>query len=841
MSLPDVLKIHRRPWFPKFLFVALNVAVLACIGIYLLHRHFVLKAASYELDELAKMESSSTIYDRRNQTFGHIYLQNRDPIGIADIPTMLIKAVIAAEDVRFYEHTGIDFKGVTRALVQNIGSGRVRQGGSTITQQLARNTYNLFDRTFYRKVLEAYLSWRIEKNLSKEKILELYLNRIYLGSGLYGVEAASRGYFGKAAKEMTTAECATLAGLIKAPNNLSPWRNPKASQNARDIVLKRMLETGVLSEVAYHEAMNAKLEVQPRTFGVSDSYALESVRQQIVSLVGFDKATSEGLRVFTTLDTQVQRTAEASLRKKLDEIERNPAYGNRQTHAQYQVLYKEGEKKAAAQMAASGAAAPVSVANLIPAPEYIQGGLIAVDNADGGIVALVGGRDFKHNEYNRPMQSRRQSGTAFAPLVFAAGFERGIFPGTLVQDALMDNRVVMVGGLTGVLGEWGVERAENRYEGLMPATFALIKAKNGATVRFGNDAGLENVLAFAKKAGIKSDLRAYPATFLGASEITLTELTLAYTIFPNAGWKPQSTYIIKRIEDREGNVLFEAKPPSRVRVTDENTAYQVHNALSENLKWGVAADAVRKYGLKKFPAGAKTGTSYNSTDVLTVGYTTGMSCAVWAGFDKPQTIYRGAFGSELMLPVWSEVMNVAADSIKPLEFVKPPGLKRVEICYLSGQLASDRCSEISDSSAGLPRRRTTYYEYATPSEMPKQTCLLHTGGVRPQARRTARDQKEEGVVRAVRAVDLESIPAVIVASAAVVNTDDPYKSIRPPLDPELPQGTVAVAVPANGENSIRRAVPVANEVRRAKAALPLDADSGVPSLKIDPPTPIDFN
>ena len=841
MSLPEVLQIHRRSWFPKFLFVALNVGVLAVIGVYLLHRHFVLKAASFELDDLAKMESSSTIYDRRNHTFGHIYLQNRDPIGIGDIPPTLIKAVVAAEDVRFYEHTGIDFKGIARAFVSNLESGRVKQGASTITQQLARNTYNLTDRTYYRKVLEIYLSWRIEKNLTKEKILELYLNRIYLGSGLYGVEAAARGYFGKPAKEMTTAECATLAGLIRSPNNLSPWRDLKKSQGARDFVLKRMLETGVITDTAYNGALNSAIEVQPRTFGAADSYALESVRQQIVSLVGFDRATSEGLRVFTTLDTQVQRTAEAALKKKLDEVERSPGYGNRQTHAQYQVLFKEGEKKAAAQMAASGASAPVSVANLIPAPEYIQGGLIAVDNADGGVVALVGGRDFKHNEYNRPMQSRRPSGTAFAPLVFAAGFERGIFPGTLVQDALMDNRVVMVGGLTGVLGEWGVERAENRYEGLMPAAFALIKAKNGATVRFGNDAGLENVLAFAKKAGIKSDLRAYPATFLGASEITLAELTLAYTIFPNAGWKPQATYIIKRIEDREGNILFEAKPPSRVRVTDESTAYQVHNALSENLKWGVAADAVRKYGLKKFPAGAKTGTSYNSTDVLTVGYTTGMSCAVWAGFDKPQSIYRGAFGSELMLPVWSEVMNVAAESIKPLEFVKPPGLKRVEICYLSGQLASDRCSEISDSSAGLPRRRTTYYEYATPSEMPKQTCLLHTGGVRPQAQRTSRDQKEEGVVRAVRAVDLESIPPVVVFAPAVVNPDDPFKSIRPAQDPQLPQGSVAVAVGATGEPAIRRAIPVANEVRRAKAALPLDVDTGVPAVKIDPPTPIDFN
>ncbi len=837
MSIPERLQFHRRRWFPKFVFIALNVAVLASIGIYLLHRHFVVKAASFELDDLAKMESSSTIYDRRNQTFGHIYLQNRDPIGIGDMPPTLIKAVIAAEDVRFYEHTGIDFKGISRAFVQNLGAGRKAQGGSTITQQLARNTYGLTDRTYYRKILEIYLSWRIEKSLSKEKILELYLNRIYLGSGLYGVEAASRGYFGKPAKEMTTAECATLAGLIKSPNNLSPWRNLSASRAARDVVLRRMFETGAINEAAYNGGLNNKLEVAPRTFGVADSYALEMVRQQIVALVGFDRATSEGLRVFTTLDTQVQRTAESALKRKLDEIERNPGYGNRQTYAQYQALYKEGEKKAAAQMASTGASAPVSVANLIPPPEYIQGGMIAVDNADGGIIALIGGRDFKHNEYNRAMKAARQSGTAFAPLVFAAGYERGVFPGALVQDALMDNRLVMIGGLSGVLGEWGVERAENRYEGLMPATFALIKSKNAATVRFGNDTGLENVLAFAKKAGIKSEMRAYPATFLGASEITLAELTLAYTMFPNAGWKPQTTYVIKRIEDREGNVLFEAKPPSRVRVTDENTAFQVHNALSENLKWGVAADAVKKYGLRKFPAGAKTGTSYNSADVLAVGYTTGMTCAVWAGFDKPQSIYRGAFGSDLMLPVWSEVMNAGAEAIKPLEFNKPPGLRRIEVCYMSGQLASDRCSVISETSAGSPRRRTTYFEYATPSEIPKQTCLFHTGGVRPLAQRGSRDAKEDGAVRAVRAVDLETIPVVTVIAPAVVNADDPFKSLRPPLDPDLPVGAVA----STGEPNVRRAIPVTTEIRRAKAAGPLDADTGMPDVKIEPPTQIDFN
>ncbi len=834
--MPERPPIHRRPWFYKLSLVAVNVLVLALLGVYLVHRHFTVKAAAFDLEDLGRMESASTIYDRRNQTFGHIYLQNRDPVSLSEIPETMVKAIIASEDARFYEHGGIDFKGIVRAGLQNFKSRGVKQGASTITQQLARNTYGLLDKTYYRKVLEVYLSWRIEKNLSKQKILELYLNRSYLGSGLYGVEAASRAYFGKPAKEMTLSECATLAGVIPSPNNRNPWRNPALAKTSRDSVLRRMIETHSVSQSEADAAIAEQIAVKPRTFATTDSYAMEAVRQQVIQLVGFDRAVSEGLRVFTTLDTQIQRTAEASLKKKLEEIELNPGYGKRQTYAQYVALFREAEKKA--EVIAKQKGMPVPPSTLLAPPEYLQGSLIALDNADGGVIALIGGREFKHSEYNRAMSSKRQLGTAFTPLVFAAAYEKGIAPNTLVQDAVMDNRNVMVGGLSGILGEWGVEKADNRYEGLMPASFALVRAKNGATVRFGNEVGLENVLAFAKKAGIKSELRAYPATFLGQSEITLSELTMAYTMFPSAGWKPQSTYIIKRIEDREGRLVYEAKTPSRVRVTDENTAFQVHAGLAESLKTGPASDAIRKYGLKKFPAGAKTGTSYNSTDVLAIGYTSSITCAVWAGFDKPQALYRGAFGSDLMLPVWSEVMNTASESMKAIELTKPPGLKREEICYLSGQLASDRCSEMSDSRSGSPRRRTTYFEYLTPAEIPKSICLLHTGGLRPLATRTSRDRVLEGVVKAQRVVDLDSIPPVNVTASAVLDDDDPFKSLRPLNDPNIPVASVASV--ASGPTKPGQATGTI-EVRRAQAVRPLDNDNGLPTLKVDAPTPIEFN
>src|SRR5437763_13303498 len=296
-----------------------------------------------------------------------------------------------------------------------------------------------------------------------------------------------------------------------------------------------------------------------------------------------------------------------------------------------------------------------------PAPEYLQGAVIGLDNATGDILALVGGRDFEHNQYDRALQAKRPAGTAMKPFVFAAAFENGMYPGSVVEDSPLDNRVVMIGGTTGILGEWGPESEENRYEGAITARQALVKSKNGATVRLGLDSGLDPMLRLCRDAGIHSALRPYPATFLGSSEVTLAELALAYTIFPNGGSRPNNLHILERIEEKDGTVWHSQRDFGKQNVIKPEIAYEVHSCLVDALDNGTGKAARTNFGLKKMGAAGKTGTAYDFTDVLFAGYDSAITCAVWAGFDKPQRIFRGAFGRDITLPVWVDVMNASAE------------------------------------------------------------------------------------------------------------------------------------------------------------------------------------
>src|SRR5204862_2479313 len=332
------------------------------------------------------------------------------------------------------------------------------------------------------------------------------------------------------------------------------------------------------------------------------------------------------------------KVAEDSLRTRLEVAEQSPEY-NHQTYASYSASFRKAK--------ANGTSSE------LPAPEYLQGAVVGLDIATGDILVLLGGRDFEHNQYNRALQARRPAGTAMLPFVYAAAFEKGMYPGSLVEDSPLDNRAVMIGGTTGILGEWGPESEENRYEGSMTARQALAKSKNGATVRIGMTVGVDPVLQLCKAAGVKSPLRPFPATFLGSSEITLAELALAYTIFPNGGWRPNAPHILDRIEEKDGTVVWEApKDLARQTVIKPESAYEVHSCLVDALVSGTGHAAREKFGLHKFPAAGKTGTAYDFTDALFAGYDNSITCAVWAGFDKPQRIFRGAFGSEIALPIW---------------------------------------------------------------------------------------------------------------------------------------------------------------------------------------------
>jgi 1A family penicillin-binding protein len=789
----------RRPWYlsPLFYIPVAMVAVMALFMTVFFSSVVVdlqAQANAFDLSKLEQMESASVILDRNGKIFGQIYVENRETVPYEKLAPDLINAVIAVEDAKFYEHHGYDLLGIIRAALKNLTAGHVRQGASTITQQLARNSFSLKERTYRRKLLEIFLAKRIEDNFSKQKILELYLNRIYFGGGMYGAEAAARGYFGKSARDMTLAECATLAGLIKSPNRLSPWSDRTSSRETRDFALDRMRDNGFITREQCAAARAEKIAVGSRQNAQGQTYAVDYIRQQVIAAVGWDRAINEGYRIHTTIDVDLQRVAEDSLKAHLGQIEKHPDY-NHQTYADYAASFRKA--KSSGKMAEQ------------PAPEYLQGAAIGLDNASGDILMLVGGRDFEHNQFNRALQARRPAGTAMLPFVYATAFERGMYPGSVVEDSPLDNRAVMIGGTTGILGEWGPENADNQYEGRMTARQALVKSKNGATVRIGMDTGIEAVLQLCSSAGIRSQLRPYPATFLGSSEVTLAELAMGYTVFPNGGWRPSTPHILERIEEKDGTVVWNGKQQSiRKIVTKPETAYEVHSCLVDALQSGTGKVAYTQFGLKRFPAAGKTGTAYDFTDALFAGYDSTLTCAVWAGFDKPQKIYRGAFGRELALPIWVDIMNAAAQSYPPREIKQPSSVKQIEICSRSGQLATDKCyDEVKSANGDTVQRRSTYMEIATRAQAPTDVCNIHG---EPRAR-LAREFGSSDLPRAELAVNLREVMPVAIKSPTLIADHDPYDSIKATVIPDsTPQSATETAEAQKTDSAIG-----ANEMKAA--------------------------
>jgi len=832
--------LYRRTWFLTVVALVVLGGIATVVFISLEKAKWEKRAQAFDYAKLEEMESASVIYDRNNQAIGRIFIQNRDQVGPNDLSPWLFKGIIAAEDNRYYQHSGVDYFGVVRAAVKNYQAGRTRQGASTLTQQLARNSFPVElpsnDRGYGRKVLEMFVAQEIERRFSKPKILELYLNRVFFGDGFYGAEAAARGYFGKHAKDLNLSESATLAGLLKSPNKLSPWRNRKACIEQRNFVLRRMLDLQQVTKEEYEATLAQDLIVKNRRPIHQESYAMDLVAQQVIAQYGRDAAISDGYRIYTTLDGELQKKAEKAMREQLDAVERHEGFEH-QTYAKYDADYRAFQR-------ASSAAANTGVeVPPLALPLYLQGSVVVLDNATGGILTLVGGRDFTHSAYDRAVSARRPAGTAFKPLVYAAAFEKGFNPGTLLQDAVIDNRQVMIGGVTGILGEWGPERVDNKYEGAITARHALVTSKNAATVRLGMMTGLKPTLALAKQAGIDSPLREFPATFLGSSEVTLMEMTLANTIFPNGGVRPEKTFIIDRIEDQAGQTVFRAKPAKR-RVIKETTAFEVHSCLAEVLERGTADKTFTELGLKKFPLGGKTGTAYNFTDLWFVGYSSAITCGVWTGFDKPQTIYRGAFSNEIALPIWANVMKATFATYRPKEIVQPKGIIKCELCSASGLLATDQCFEtVENKDTGEKvQRRTTFFEILSEEQAPKDPCDVHGGGA---AKSFVKVIPGEEWPRAALAVDVAAVQAVVMKAPTVLGAD-PYNSIQSinnaiamkTLEGQTAPVNSAAVVTAAPENG----APAEPEVRRAEPARPMERQAAAldTTIKPPPPPPLEF-
>lgn len=817
-----------RLWFvvPLTLILTGCLAALALYGWIV--AEFSAKAEAFDLEKLPKMESASIILDRSGQQIGKIFIQNRLPIPYDQIPKNMVNAVIAEEDNRFFEHHGVDYFGVLRAAVSNYRQGRVKQGASTVTQQLARNSFDLKERSYKRKLLEMFVARRIEEHLSKDKIMELYLNRVYFGGGFYGVEAAARGYFGKPAKDLTAGECAMLAGLLKSPNALSPWKNPGGAKKVRDFVLMRMREMRLLTRDEYQNAVGMNLTVRKRTNPNRVSYAIDLVRQQAIAALGYDHAMNDGVTIHTTLDARLQQTAERALRTHLEAVEKQPRYDHL-TYEHYRQINQKTEE-------AAQRGEPVTM----PPPAYLQGAVLAVENATGGILAVAGGRDFLHSEYNRALQGRRPPGTLFTPMVAAAAYTKGIFPGETVDDACIDNHYVMIGGENGILGEWGVERPDNDYEGPMPSSEAISRGKNAAVIRLGFKTGLDDLGKLCGAAGIKSPLRDVANAYLGSSEMSLDELTLAYTAFPGGGSRPAKLYTITSITDQDGGTLYE-NPSSRVPVMPAEAAWQVHSLLQDALFKTCAREATASGIQTNAPFAGKSGTAYDFTDTWFVGYSGAVTCGVWVGFDKPQKIYRGAFGKDLALPIWSQVMNASLASFPASPLPVPSGLKRVEICRSSGLLPAEGCSKVP---GGLVT------EFATVEEIPSVACDIHGTGVRNYGKEI--DQAEWP--RAAAVVDLSRVRPVPVNAPTLLAQSDLYRSVNPALQnaavsdagmmvarATTPDGKDPGVTPAEQAAKALPAEPAGEkEVRRAEAVRPMDLPTAAPALTIPAPKPAQF-
>ena len=819
-------------WLKAFgfmLVLGLIVGLIGAAGAFFYSKPRYDLAASFDLSELAKVEVASRIFDRNGDELGRIFVQNRRPVTLDEVSDNFVNALLAAEDSRFYEHDGVDYLGILRAAYYGLRSKSLNQGASTITQQLARQTFELKDRTLSRKVTEVFLAQRIERHIaSKQKILELYVNRIYFGSGYYGIASAAEGYFGKDPRDLSVVEAATLASCIPNPYHRSPRSFPETSFRWRNHVLDRMEVEGFIDEATYERSIKAEVRtVAKGNITGKSAFVYEEVRQEVIELLGYEAVSQGGFDIHTTIDGNVQKVAEDSLKEQLDNIEQHPDFSH-PTLAEY--------KKAKADFAKSA-----SPDQKFPAPTYLQGALIMVENKTGAIIAQVGGRDFNDSMFDRVSQGRRPTGTAFTPFVYAAAFEASYFPGTLLDDTPMDTKQVMVGGTTGILGEWGVETFDNAYENVITARRALARSKNAATVRIGQKIGAPAVVKLAETAGMtfEGDLKNFNATFLGRNPASPENLCLAYTIFPNGGRRPDKSHIISHIKDTAGNLIYTPKVALDPRqAIDAFTAYQITSILEDSFKYGTATKAREKYGLGNFAVAGKTGTEYDFTDNWFVGYTSEVTCLVWAGFDQTESIYLGAFSSDTVLPVWTAAMNAASKTFEPRAFKPPADAQQIEICLKSGELACDDCYETKEGAGGISTQvRCTYTEHLRPGTSLETICHIHG---KPGSRlRNLTSQPVKGPLRAGPVVS-EAAEPVLPIAPTVVGTSDPYQTVAPvlrariaavaePADPaavtptelvgELPARFDQPALPASavqraepiGNNGIPLAVPVVEE------------------------------
>ncbi len=628
-----------------------GAAAIAILLIVVLHCPLVRAAPLARVEDLPHLlklpifrpGEPSLLYDDEGQLFAPIAPEYHVFVPLSRIPLNLRQAIIAAEDARFYQHGAIDLRGMARATIKNLMAAQVREGGSTITQQLAKTLFLSHERTLGRKVRELELAREIERRYTKDQILEMYLNSIYFGHGAYGVEAAARTYFSKSVADLSLSEAALLAGIPRAPARYSPLIDAKRARARRQYVLDRMVATGALKKAQAKGASRPPVSANPmfRHRGMAPWF-VDYVRQQLDARFGPVLVREGGLKIYTTLNSRMQRAAVGAITRGIAGI----------------LNRKEGEK-------AKGG--PV-----------LEGALVALDARTGEIKAMVGGYDYGRSQFNRTVQARRQPGSAFKPIVYAAAFESGMTPATVIDDAPIRFEI----GMAGRNEVWAPENLDRQYRGPVTLRRALEDSINVPTVRLITEIGIDPVIDLARRLGVTSELRREYAIALGVSEMSLLELTSAFEGFANRGVLAPP-FAMRRVLG-PGDVVLEEEFAAPRAAMSEEVAFLLTSVLEGVVTRGTGKAAQR---LNR-PVAAKTGTTQDAEDLWFLGYTPSLVAGVWLGYDQRRSLGSHETAGKLAGPIWVDFMKQTLDGSPVEAFVTPAGVFQALVNRRTGEPTS---------------------------------------------------------------------------------------------------------------------------------------------------------
>ena len=575
---------------------------------------------------------ATRVYDDHNELIDEFFLEDRKIIKYEDVPKVVIQAFVAAEDARFFHHRGFDMQSISRAFFKNLAAGHIVQGGSTITQQVAKSLFLSSEKSYIRKIREAILAYKIDHYLTKEEILTLYLNHIYLGHGTYGIEAASQGYFGKSARYLNLSEAALLAGLPKAPSNYSPFLSMEKARQRQAYVLERMVEDRYITVQEKNQVLAVPIRLRSiRTKEKVAPYFIEHVRRYIQEKYGSDVLYKEGLEIYTTLNIPMQKAARDAVERGLQELDAREGY-------------------------TSG---------------RVQGALLCMEAKTGAIRAMVGGRDFGKSEFNRATQSKRQPGSAFKPFIYTAAFDKGMTPVTKFVDA----PIVYQDSAGNV---WNPQNFDGKFLGPTTLRYALAHSRNVITIKVLQDLGLDYAIAYAHNMGISSPLGRNLSLALGTSVVTLQEMVRAYGVLANQGRKV-TPFFIKKIVDRTGH-NFEESQIKVEQVIDPRIAFLSTYVMQDVVEVGTGR-RVKSIGR---PVAAKTGTTDDVRDAWFIGYTPSLVTGVWVGFDQERSLGKQEVGGRAAAPIWLYFMEKAIQGTPVELFPVPEGIVFSKVDARSG-------------------------------------------------------------------------------------------------------------------------------------------------------------